>query len=235
MHPWKIIITEKSSASFIMERDAQLLENLEQTPILHFYEWAHDSATYGCFTKPEDYLNMQRASELKLDLAKRPTGGGIVFHICDFAFSLLLPANHPKFSINTLDNYALVNEAVIKTIQDLQEVQPILLPEEGIPLDFSCKAFCMAKPTKYDVMMQGRKVGGAAQRRTKKGLLHQGTICVATLPTSYLEDVLLPGSLVIEAMQKNSFSLLGPHWTKQELEEMRTAIQHILQKHIVSL
>jgi lipoate-protein ligase A len=36
----------------------------------------------------------------------------------------------------------------------------------------------MARPTKYDVMLQGRKIAGAAQRKTKAGFLHQGTIAL---------------------------------------------------------
>lgn len=224
---WTIEYTKKASASFIMQKDASLLENLS-SPILHLYEWANDAATYGYFTKPEQFINLERAKELKLDLAKRPTGGGIVFHICDLAFSVLIPTGHPKFSLNTLENYALINESVIQVIRKLHKGPLSLLPEELSPLDLSCKQFCMAKPTKYDVMIHGKKIGGASQRRTKLGLLHQGTIAIALLPTTYLEKVLLPGTQVIEAMHQNSASLLGTNWTKKDLEEMRSTVQQLL-------
>jgi lipoate-protein ligase A len=35
---------------------------------------------------------------------------------------------------------------------------------------------CFANPVRADVMVNGRKVAGAAQRRTRAGLLHQGSI-----------------------------------------------------------
>ena len=35
---------------------------------------------------------------------------------------------------------------------------------------------CFANPVRADVMMNGRKIAGAAQRRTRSGLLHQGSI-----------------------------------------------------------
>ncbi|MFZ3375780.1 MAG: hypothetical protein WA183_09525, partial [Chthoniobacterales bacterium] len=35
---------------------------------------------------------------------------------------------------------------------------------------------CFATPVRADVLVDGRKVAGAAQRRTQAGLLHQGSI-----------------------------------------------------------
>ena len=52
--------------------------------------------------------------------------------------------------------------------------------------------FCMAKPTIYDVVYQGRKIAGAAQRRRKNGYLHQGTISLAFPQMGLLNEVLFP-------------------------------------------
>jgi len=35
---------------------------------------------------------------------------------------------------------------------------------------------CFANPVRADVMLNGRKIAGAAQRRTRRGLLQQGSI-----------------------------------------------------------
>jgi lipoyl(octanoyl) transferase len=35
---------------------------------------------------------------------------------------------------------------------------------------------CFANPVRADVMIDGRKIAGAAQRRTRRGLLQQGSI-----------------------------------------------------------
>jgi lipoate-protein ligase A len=228
---WIIEHTEKSKADYIMQKDAYLLEHLER-PTLHLYSWARDAATYGCFTKPEAFLDLDKAKLLDLDLAKRPTGGGIVFHITDLAFSVLLPESHPKFSINTLENYAFVNEAVIETIKDMNIISN-LLSFEPFALDNSCKYFCMAKPTKFDVMIDSKKIGGASQRRTKKGFLHQGTISIKPLSYDYLRQVLLKGTKVIEAMQQNSAYLLKENATKKQVEEMRQALQAGLTRSLI--
>ena len=46
---------------------------------------------------------------------------------------------------------------------------------------------CFANPVRADVMMNGRKIAGAAQRRTRRGLLQQGSIQGITMNTDLAE------------------------------------------------
>ncbi|NGX61329.1 MAG: Octanoyltransferase LipM [Chlamydiae bacterium] len=229
---WIQIDTGPRTAKENMELDAALLEDLEHEPfpILHLYDWEEEAATYGYFIKPEAFLQLDGVKKHALDLARRPTGGGIVFHNCDLAFSVLVPASHPDFSTNPLENYAYVNKRVIWAVSKLLDSTPELLPSEPLPADSHCKSFCMAKPTRYDVMIGGRKIGGAAQRKTRHGFLHQGTISIGMLPEEYLREILLPGTQVIEAMKANTFSLLGKKWTKIELQEARSSLKNSLKQ-----
>ncbi len=229
-----IIDSGKASGELHMKRDYQILTKiLSSNSILHLYEWREDSATYGCLLDVKKYLDLEKVAQKGLSLAKRPTGGGIIFHLWDFAFSYLMPASHSEFSINTLENYAYVNRAVIQTVHEfLGEKLPELLPEEPTPLDEASRHFCMAKPTKYDVMVNGKKVGGAAQRRKKQGFLHQGTISIVPPDLNYLSDLLLPGTAVTEAMQANSFYLLPNGATKKELQEVRAELREGLKRNL---
>lgn len=221
----KIIDTGKASAQDNMDLDAQLLKDLKDDPVLHIYEWEEPSATYGHFINPSKYLNTDQ-----IQLGKRPTGGGIIFHVSDWAFSVLVPSSHPKFSLNTLDNYRLINDAVKAAVQKFlsKHANPHLLQEEPTPLDESCRHFCMAKPTVFDVMLGKRKIAGSAQRRVKQGFLHQGSICIAHPDPNLLKSTLLPGTAVFDAMQQNTFSLLGPSCTPSELSIARTHIKTLL-------
>lgn len=215
-----------------MDLDSKLLEEMQpdDAPTLHLYQWERGSGTYGHFIKPSHYLDLDKAQKRGFDLAKRPTGGGIVFHICDLAFSALVPAGFSKFSLNTLDNYNFINNGVKKAVKNFFKVSktPSLLPDEKAPLDESSKHFCMAKPTIYDVMIGERKIAGAAQRRRRQGYLHQGSIAIALPEESFLEEILLPGTKVLEAMRQNTFSILGSDYTSSDLQDVRHQLRHHL-------
>ncbi len=233
---WKLLDTGIATADENMDLDRKFLESMrpEDAPILHLYDWQRDSATYGYFIKPEQFLDRAKALAWRLDLARRPTGGGIVFHTFDFAFSVLLPSGHPGFSENTLENYAFVNKIVQEAIAPLIRKSD-LLPQDPIPLDESCRNFCMAGPTVFDVMIGGQKIGGAAQRKKKQGFLHQGTISIAPPDKQLLLEVLLPETKVLEAMEQNSFALLPKNHSAGDLLAMRETIKQELIKIVKNL
>lgn len=228
---WKVLDTGKSSAAINMETDARLLENLSKlsAPLLHFYDWETTSATYGYFTKPEEHLHLANLQNHELTLARRPTGGGIIFHQYDLAFSALVPSDFVKFSMNTMENYAFINSRVILALSIFLQGKelPQLLPEEDKEIRPFCASFCMAKPTKYDVMLGGRKVGGGAQRRTKDGYLHQGSICLALPHEAFFKDILRESACVYDSMLKHSCVLIDSTHPKT-VAEARDTLKDLL-------
>src|ERR1700722_4751196 len=118
---WLIVKREKASAEANMAMDAMLLRRMAcvHQPVLHLYEWEAPSITYGYFIDPEKHLVMESTGLLGLQLARRPTGGGIICHTTDFTFLILVPANHPAYSSNTLENYAYINGLVSNIIKPL--------------------------------------------------------------------------------------------------------------------
>ncbi len=232
-----VLDTKISSAADNMRIDARLLSELDPKgePVLHLYRWDGLSATYGHFIDPNRWFHLDRVETKGLSLAKRPTGGGIVFHIWDLAFSFLMPADHPAFSLNTLTNYRFVNEAVLETVKEYFHLRgaPEIIPEDFQALHFDCSRFCMAKPTQYDVVFQGLKIAGAAQRRQKQGYLHQGTISLGFPDESFLRDVLQQSEEVIQAMTLYTFSPLGKKCPLQRLSEVRGGLEVLLQQKFV--
>ncbi len=293
---WNILETKAAPAEENMQLDAKLLANLEggERPILHLYEWEKQSATFGYFVKPEDLLDLAEAKKRGLDLARRPTGGGVVFHLWDLAFSVLVPAKSKLFSTNTLDNYNLINQVVKDVVKkfigrgncktaapqkiddfdasfqgqqagpwradetmpgwageeaqrkmatkgrfygahefynclDKDEID--LTPDDAPFEDLTCTHFCMARPTKYDVMLQGKKIAGAAQRKTKDGFLHQGTIALLC-PDLDLLGAVLPSVAVREAMMQTTFALLSD---PKELKEGRRELCEKLKSEFIKL
>jgi len=228
---WQCLDSGPRSARDNMELDRALLEACaeESEPLLHLYDWQGDAATYGHFVDPFKLLKKEVVEREGLDLGKRPTGGGIIFHTSDLAFSVLVPASSSYFSENTLDNYAFVNQRVIAAISQMKGVKGQLLQNEPTGVDEHSRHFCMAKPTKYDVMIEGKKVGGAAQRKTRFGFLHQGSISLRPLNRERFGDIFV-GDRVFENMCRNSFTLLGDAATDQEFLEARLELKDFLKK-----
>ncbi len=227
---WKILDTGVGDAEQNMAIDVALLNEqaFSSQPLLHLYEWKGPSATYGYFLNPDHHLNPKSVQKHQLQLARRPTGGGIIFHLWDFAFSVLIPAAHQGFSLNTLDNYAYVNGIAMRAIEAFSsDLKPVLLGDEAVCKSRACTNFCMAQPTKFDIVIDGFKVGGAAQRRTKHGLLHQGTIALGLPSDHYLNEMMLSCDIV-PAMQQNSQCLLGKECTSKQLQEARNCFKALL-------
>lgn len=232
---WKILDTGIDAPEVIMQKDKDLLDtlHLEKDPILHLYEFAPRSATYGHFLKLEEFFDLNKVKEEKMHFAKRPTGGGVIFHLWDFAFSALIPATHLRFSHNTLENYATINNPVLAAVEEfLKKAGCELTPDDGAILGPGCKSFCMAKPTKYDVMLEGKKVAGAAQRKTKGGFLHQGSISLILPSQKLLSSILLKDLTVVEGMMAFTYPLLGEGASEKELISGRKEIKEILTKNL---
>ena len=77
-------------------------------------------------------------------------------------------------------------------------------------------------------MLEGKKVAGAAQRQTKAGYLHQGTISLTLPDLSYLKEILLPEIRVLDAMQTFTYPLLGKTASRKELKEAKLRLKQLL-------
>ncbi len=216
------------SAEESMEEDYERLLALSSSSVasIHFYQWRKPSLTYGYFVDANEKIDREALLNRDWEIARRPTGGGVILHPYDLAFGVLIPSHHSNFSDSTLENYAYVNGKVAKAIQEVTG-----LKAEILKMDCACNErvnFCMAKPTQYDVIIDSKKVAGAAQRRTKQGLLHQGSICLV-LPERVVLDELIKDKNVIEEILQNSFPLA------EKLQEDKERLAAKLKKALVNL
>jgi lipoate-protein ligase A len=205
---WSVVNSGKKSAKENMDRDEKFLQELkpDDFPILHFYDFEKPSATFGIFMKPELFLTKTHG----LDLAKRPTGGGMLFHLWDLTFSVLIPKNHYGYSDDVMKNYKFINELVLQAVEPFVTLSvPDLLVIE------------------YDVMIGGKKIAGSAQRRKKNGFLHQGSISIIAPDFDFLKTLFKEKNLVVEAMKDFTYIL-----TDQDLEKSKQALRDSLQKVI---
>ncbi len=219
----RLIDTGKASADENMRYDQQLLESLAQdsTPVLHLYDWATPALTFGYFTQLEQHLDCEALQKQGIAAARRPTGGGIIFHMWDFAYSILIPASHPSFSQNTIANYRTVNSVIAEALAACFRLKTCYAKPQQDSHPSDTVSFCMASHTIYDILLEGKKIGGAAQRKTKQGLLHQGTVFMAAPDYSLLQQLLVNKAVPQQMLELSTYALAAYNHTmplaKQQL------------------
>jgi lipoate-protein ligase A len=159
------------SAAMNMAIDEALLESAK-IPTFRFYRWDHAALSFGYFGR---FTDVDRYAS-KRDLVRRWTGGGVVLHGDDLTYSLVIPENDPLFRKESMSIYEGVHGALRDALaSDGQRAELVADMQKNVA-PISARHDCFTNPVHADVMMNGRKIAGAAQRRTRTGLLHQGSI-----------------------------------------------------------
>jgi len=166
------------SAATNMSVDEALLES-EKIPIIRFYRWRSSALSFGYFVKFSDVA----IYAAERDLVRRWTGGGIVFHGDDLTYSIVIPASDPAFDESSIAIYEKIHRGLADALNEAggRAVVAGCVDPGGIALARTAGVIapgynCFANPVRADVMIDGRKIAGAAQRRTRRGLLQQGSI-----------------------------------------------------------
>lgn len=152
-----------------MAWDAALLEAAPQVgaPVLRFYGWTEPAATFGYF---QHFADIDRLTTLR-PIIRRPTGGGLVPHDRDWTYSLAFPPADPWYALKAVESYRRVHEwvqsafAVCRVSTELSPSAVKQTPGQ-----------CFIGAEQFDVLLEAKKIAGAAQRRTRDGLLIQGSI-----------------------------------------------------------
>jgi lipoate-protein ligase A len=174
--------TEFRSAAMNMAIDEALLESANVSAI-RFYRWNFPALSFGYFGKFADVASYAT----QCDLVRRWTGGGIVFHGQDLTYSIVIPASGPVFDESTMSIYEKIHCALRDALVALGQRAAVAAGgDRGTGInDAGYDGHCFAKPVHADVLVNGLKVAGAAQRRTRAGLLQQGSIQHVDLPKGF--------------------------------------------------
>ena len=141
----------------------------------------------------------------------------MVPHGEDVTYTLIVPRAHSFFALGPLESYRAIHDAVARAL-GAASLTSVAAPK--------ISDACFANAAKHDVMMAGRKVAGAAQRRTKFGLLHQGSIqpvedaagLTAALPGSFaahIEEMGLNADVSAEAGQLATAKYATDEWLRR--------------------
>lgn len=163
-------------AAWNMAADEALLATVT-TPVLRIYRWVRPAFSFGYFLPVAD----AQAAAGEREIVRRWTGGGMVPHGDDFTWSLIVPAGEPAARMRPAASYAAIHSALAQALLGAG------IRIEQVPADAAAPAggLCFTAPAPGDLLIGGRKIAGAGQRRTRLGLLHQGSVCGPPLPDDF--------------------------------------------------
>lgn len=161
-----------------MAVDEWLLETTAD-PVMRVYPWLGEWGSIGYFGKLEE----ARKSFPNLTWVRRWTGGGTVDHRADWTVSLIVPAGLPLANLRGAESYRMIHAALAEALR-----------QEGIDARLSTgsgetgSSECFENPVSHDLIdSTGRKLAGAGQRRSKRGLLHQGSVAGSCPPEVFIQ------------------------------------------------
>lgn len=181
-----------------MALDWFLLEKLEkndQIKIRH-YQWRTPSLTFG-YGQAFNWVQSQVSSP-HVEICRRPTGGGVVDHQNDWTYSLIIPAHKPPYTMRPLTLYNQVHSAIASALNQ-EGIDTHLMPCCN-NIHNEKERICFQQPSPYDVILKATnlKIAGAALKKTRQGLLIQGSI-----NTTHL------GSIDLNLFKHTFFNQLG--------------------------
>ena len=163
MQPWRLLEHGEGSPAYNMAVDEALLREV-QAPVLRVYRWNIPAISLGYF-QPAVLAPVARP------FVRRYTGGGLVDHAQDVTYTVVVPREHPWMELSAPDSYEQIHlgvQAALAACGIVSELTPTASTAESDA--------CFQKPVRFDVVAADAKLSGAAQRCTREGMLHQGSI-----------------------------------------------------------
>jgi len=154
---WRVLRYEKGGAAHNMALDEAIAEAVAfrmAGPTMRFYGWEPAAVSIGRFQKIEEVVDLEECKRLGVDVVRRSTGGGAVFHDQEITYSVICPEEMMPADIN--EAYQEIGGWIVNALK--------LIGIEG-----------RFEPIN-DVLVDGRKISGSAQSRRKGIFVQHGTL-----------------------------------------------------------
>ena len=163
-----------------MALDEVLLEEVgagELPAVLRVYGWSVPTLSLGYF---------QRVSEIRaqprwraVPMVRRPTGGGAIWHHHEVTYALVVPESH-SYSRPSTQLYRAVHKAISDGLVGLG-IGVVRQGEVFSPADCerSRPLLCFTDRSPEDILFEGNKIVGSAQRRRRGAVLQHGSVLLA--------------------------------------------------------
>ncbi|MDI6775885.1 MAG: lipoate--protein ligase family protein [Syntrophales bacterium] len=180
MKAWRLLPFRQFSAFENMAIDEAIFrENRrrEILPTLRFYGWLSPTVSIGYFQDICKEVDVKSCRRYGIDIVRRPTGGKAVFHESELTYAVVARGNYPFFSPDILGTYRVISGCIAEGLSRLG-IKAEIADEGRTFQEGLLKTFCFSSPSRYELLVEGRKICGSAQVRSHGVFLQHGSILI---------------------------------------------------------
>lgn len=176
MDKWRLLRDGRRGGRYNMAVDEAMLARADKLTFsggspastLRLYGWKEPTISVG-------YLqNLGKLASFGLPLVRRVTGGRAVLHDVELTYSVVVGAGSPLYKSGIEGLYLAVSSAIVEALKSAGIEAGLARPtlKGGV----ARKEACFLSPSRFEVMVGGRKLVGSAQRRLKGAAIQHGSI-----------------------------------------------------------
>lgn len=183
--------------AYNMAVDEELLTRAragKAVPVLRFYTWDPPAVSIGRFQAMKTAVNADACTRHGFDIVRRITGGRAVLHNQELTYSIVARADDPLFPSTVLGTYKVIATGLLAGLNNLGIAAEMVSRSGRHAALVEKKAkdpACFSSPSWYEILVNGRKIIGSAQRRMRGAFLQHGSILIDYDPA--LEAEVIPG------------------------------------------
>ncbi|MHB9097813.1 MAG: lipoate--protein ligase family protein [Syntrophales bacterium] len=193
MDVWRLLPFRKGDAAENMAVDEAIFRETIRNaspPTLRFYGWRAPAVSIGRFQDARTEINIEACRQLGIDLVRRPTGGKAVLHEQELTYTVTAGGDSPLFPPDILETYRIISSCIARGLAGCgirAEMEANGRASADEPLGRSC----FSAPSRYELLVAGRKICGSAQTRSRGVFLQHGALLMEFDPGRTC-DVILP-------------------------------------------
>ena len=160
-----------------MAVDAMLVRTTGLPISVRFYSWQPPAMTLGHNQRFDEDL-ARRCHERGIKVVRRETGGRAVLHARELTYCVSIPVASPLYTRSLPEAYNRINRALVNGLTELGI--PVELESRKIDLAAAYRkelgGICFAATAQSEVLYDGRKLIGSAQRQMRCGIMQHGSL-----------------------------------------------------------
>lgn len=180
MTSWRLLDTGPGDGATNMAVDEALLASFAQAasrPVLRLYEWHPPALSLGRFQKARQVLDPERCTLAGVPVVRRITGGGVIYHAEELTYSLVCTPSHLRSAASVKESFRLLTSFLLLFYEKLGLAPRYAADHFTAGSGLGTRTdFCFAGKESYDILIDGKKIGGNAQRRLKNAIFQHGSI-----------------------------------------------------------